>query len=405
MDIVSNFNPRNVKFGGAAVSGDYNKMNTEIAHDTAALFELLTNNDKKLEDIYTKLTIENEYLNQLKDSMDEILSRLEDKSGQIYVNFYQGDNIEYGNNLDGIEEIDNAIKATINNNYNVVTLPQVRIDNKTGSLDFEGNLFTPDTLETEIELYYNDDISNKININKKENTINNIYSQDLKEIYKLIVNKDELEYDNQTVINSITMIVTTKLPVSVNANKKANTILIDSFPGNSVEIRSVEYKSNYNGNWKKVDNFKTNTLSNSIYTLPNDTDVYEVRIKLKQSNVIDYHNNKSFVIGLKSLGIYNIDYNDKGSFFMKIKPKTKAERITKISPIINNVSEQELHKRTNLVKTQVYLKNTTTNTLDEYKIGSYILDNYDKDFYIKIDLKQILPISTPLLKGFTINYI
>lgn len=399
-DIVANFEPKEVKFGGTAKSGEYNTMNKEISQDMALLFKQLTQNNKKVDDIYDILSIENEYLNQVRDEIKEALSILEESNGEIYTNFYQTNKIHFGDKLDGVNEIPTEKRAFIKNDYNTVTLPVVNMISKIYHSNLDGSIFVPEELNMGAELYYNGNPDNTLDyVELQEDSLKSAVNTSPRDLYKIAIDKNNLESAEQTDVNSVSLTINVRIPNSINTNTNANYISINPFPSNSLEISSMRYKSKYNGHWIDVNQFQVKNSENTIISLSDDTEIYEFEVTMTQNNLITHENNEKYVLGLQNIGIYSTDYADSGSFFVKVTPQTRPDEIEEVKPILNNISDGETNLLDDAVETEVYLVNSFTKTLDKYSMGTEVLNNYMKDFYIRVTLNKVGNLSTPVLKG------
>lgn len=152
------------------------------------------------------------------------------------------------------------------------------------------------------------------------------------------------------------------LPEDVLTTQNINTIVINPYPVDSVDIMSVEVK--VNGNWQLIPGFETHARS----TLEEYSDIFgnkteesficdasnlkfnfnelnanELRIKLRQRNYIRKENGrKEFFLGLKSLEVYQNLYHDEYNTFNAMVEFKETDRIISIEDmeiILNNPNE------------------------------------------------------------------
>lgn len=387
----STFKPRTIKFAGKTDSHDFNNMNKELALDLFNLYESISKNEEVIDNIIDVLQINNQYLTNRITYIENQVKNL--KKGIDYLDFYKPELLSFGEDLP-VNTLPEYEQAFISSNYNIATLHSVYNDSKTFLVDSnEEEFFVPKDLKVRIEekSYPNAEI--------KEKSVYNAFDQNLKTTWKR-----KVIFPKGSSPSSIKATMDIKLPKSIVNNMLVNTIFINPFPDSSVNIVDVLYKPINSSDYislKNINNFKTVISANNITLAFNDIQPSNIKIIFEQKNsiVIDNGDKSMFVIGAQNIAIYNNDYTDKSSFYIKFDPEVSVDQINNVEIIVENTTSEKATSYT------VYGLNKEINSLKKIDIDKPISYNYNESFWIKVDIFKVEDVTTPVVKGLIVDYI
>jgi len=233
--------------------------------------------------------------------------------------------------------------------------------------------------------------------------------------YMNIIKPGEVFYStiktDRTVSEVLLEIVIT-LPKEIINNTDINTIIMEPFPYNNIDIVAIEYQNL--GEIKMLDALKNHPKSTNYVLNDYQYDIIknskketfnfpklktnEIRIKIRQNHYEDILNNRYFYIGIKELEILNLNYeNDISSFYSIVEFNTNSEKtIHSIKPIINNpnyCNEED-------IKIDLSYLDSLNNPIPIKE--SFPLKITNNKFLIKCTLFKNL--TTPSVGGFKIKY-
>jgi hypothetical protein len=453
--MLPHFEPKEIPFGGSTSSEDFNEMNKEIALEISKIFRELTDNDVTINNVLNTISIENAYLNDRINEIQQQIESLEStigsnsdglmSSGQATIGSSQatigssqatfttfgyedilesiiGSNevkklltfqsdglISFGEGLIGYEDIDENDRININYNYDAVTLPILKQDSKTFLNNMDDKVFIPDDLDVMVESpdYPNAEIS--------ENNTEYALYQDITTQWIR-----EYKYENpENAPDYVEATMTIDVPNSIMTDMRANTIYINPFPSGSLTIESVEYKSINDGDFKPLDkrlkyydvnsNFRPiHDAKSTLLAFP-DKQIKTLRIKFKQSKIIE--DEVKYVIGAQNISIFYTDYNATGKVLANFNiPQTdgsyiEIEQITNVVPIFSNMS-QDYANVCNVVKDiRILAEEEETGALREVNQREILPSKYNENFWIEVELEEVAEVSTPVLKSLEVEYI
>lgn len=398
MPLLPTFETRNIHFRGNTSSNDFNNMNNEIALDLTNIFQQIAENESLAKNILETLLIDNQYLADKAANLETKINHLIAISGTAetasYINFYNKNNISFGENLDGYGVIPEEQRANIQTSYNSITLPLTNQTSKNFLYDFnKEEVFVPEDLKVRVYSNYNGEL--KI----EETDILNAFNQDHTTQWKR-----KIFYDASSNVNEVSVTVEIELPKSIINNMDVNAIYINPFPDGMLDVENIEYKTSYNTPYQIAQNFTPQINSTKYFLGFSDTPITHLKITLKQREWIDQDGMKMFVIGLQNIGVFYNDYAKEGRFLTKFNLKniyntaqdTRIAKITEVLPLPDSISEY--------LEFKLYAVEEATETLREINFNEIISESYNEEFWIETKIKATPNTATPVLNGLIVKY-
>jgi hypothetical protein len=334
-------------------SGEVNELQGEILSDILDLFNKANRMEKEIEEAKTVIGVENMYLQyritDLETKLATITQRYKDLTASDpnasrtiirYPNEMYVDGSEYSAFID-LENLDVTMQPSI-------TVSKANLYDEALKATF-----VPPSLklETGPETFQ---VGGAI-IEIEDNKLSNAFDGDDTSYWVRKVVTDN-------TIDSVTTELIIGLPEDIITTRDINTIIINPYPVNAVDVLSVEYKEN--GSWVQLDAFKSHRCS----VLENYTDIFgntftrpaindcpniklcfksinanQLRITLRQRHFIQGENNtRAFFLGAKNIEILQNSYMKEYCTFNAVVefPEINNTIIVKDTELVlNNASE------------------------------------------------------------------
>jgi hypothetical protein len=356
------------------------------------LYESITENKELIDNVVDIVEINNQSLSGRIDYLENALSVF--GNGVAYLDFHNPEILSYGENIP-LDSIPEHKRAFISNDYNIATLNSIYNDSKTFLTDSKDKeVFLPDDLIVKIEedSYLNGDIVEK--------SPSNAFDQNISTAWKR-----KVVFPKGYKPPSVKATMDIKLPRSIINNMIVNTIFINPFPSNSINIIDVLYKPINSSDYISFKNngFGFNKIENAGNTTLVFDDIQPSNIKIvfeqNKYTLIDNGDKAMFVLGAQNISVYNKDYTEESSFFIKFDPGISVDRINNIDFIVSNTNKKDVYDF------EVYGLNKNINSLVKIDLEKPISYNYNDTFWIKVNLYKDDKIKSPVLKGFVVDYI
>lgn len=400
-------------YRGVSSSKEFNERNQAMINDSRTLYNLLNNNEQKIEGNMDVVLRENFFLqNELAKLKQEVekLNRLVEEQNAENVNqegissvfrqdFYTTDSI-----INGQENKASYIDRT----HGLITPKPTDITSKFSYMTDSGEVFLPSGLEVFVKEAKNtvfDSNGNLIYYDLDPSGTEAIIDKDKNTFWIRNVSFDETQ--SVTEVFGETHI---KLPTKGLNNLYANALTIHPYPEGSMRIRDIQYKG-YGDQWSRLENYPTELIDGKEIPIVLDnarklffqfarSEMTEIRIFYSQPYWFENEGLSTFSYGFQGIDLQYRIYTEKSCEFVSVLDiSDKSATLKSIGYPETLAAPGSTVNLTNLVEHHLYYDETMET---EFDFNNSVMASLSK-IYIKTILKKEGDV-VPVLKEIRVPY-
>ncbi len=339
------YQPKGVRFRGAADSGDFNDHSQQVFFDLTELFNRANKQKQDLLELRSFHEIGSHFAQQQLDVMNRELLSLREELAAVQDPGKTYKKTLFVTHMRTDDSVTEYERASIDVQHDTVTLPYA---NEHGSKLYlydgvNNEYIIPNTLGFKVEPKADGSII-------KENSFYNALTPDESTFW-------HRQYTYFSGMKSeVECQVTLTLPDDIISSRDVNTVFIHPYPLRTIDIRNVEYRMD--GAWKPVPGFKPTDDVGNFKLCFSPTSMKEVRITLRQRYFIQKGNKNIFHIGIREIGVAYHDYQSGiGRFEIPVefnRAFSKKEIVNIVPVYQNEESLSTFQSNTRLLAFKVY---------------------------------------------------
>lgn len=397
MSIQPTFTPRKPTWRGNTSSSDLNSNFEEIIYDLNIAFNEVSLMVVELNSLESRIRHEVSALNNRINSVSGVMLAHDQAAGYkvVHEDFYLSDNIVYPESLAAED------RCTIYTEFGVATLPVSNSFSKLYTTDISNNIIytMPDMVATVTPLDENGSIT--ISQSNPLRAFDGIDSN---------VWERKVKFERDYIKSAITCRIDLTMPF-VN-NPYVNCLFIKPYPEGTLDVQSITYNtlSSQNIVLPSFPAGGENGCKATLYSF-NNIQPASFKFNLRQRTNILEDNYKTFVYGMREIGIERIEYKSNGKVGIKFTlPEYEYGLFKTITSLSTYPEYDNLQYKLSLFPTEdMFNANTpvwTSNSSSIIPTSTLNIQLYTTDsIWVLVELTQeSSSTNSPLLRSITMTY-